>query len=51
VSDADAPPVDTTRTVTGGTIAREELERLPSLTRAPLDFVFTLAGVTEEPLA
>jgi Carboxypeptidase regulatory-like domain/TonB dependent receptor len=51
VSDADAPPVDTTRTVTGGTIAREELERLPSLTRAPLDFVFTLAGVTEEPLS
>jgi hypothetical protein len=51
VSDADAPAVDTTRTVTGGTIAREEIERLPTLTRAPLDFVFTLGGVTEEPLS
>ncbi|MFL6284859.1 MAG: carboxypeptidase-like regulatory domain-containing protein, partial [Pyrinomonadaceae bacterium] len=45
VSDAEAPAIDTTRTVTGGTIAREEIERLPTLTRAPLDFVFTLGGV------
>jgi hypothetical protein len=51
VSDAEAPAIDTTRTVTGGTIAREEIERLPTLTRAPLDFVFTLGGVTEEPLS
>jgi hypothetical protein len=51
VSDRDAPAVDTTRTVTGGTLTREELERLPLATRAPLDFVFTLAGVTEEPLS
>jgi hypothetical protein len=51
VGDAQAPAVDTTRTVTGGTVTREEIERLPSLTRAPLDFVFTLGGVTEEPLS
>jgi hypothetical protein len=51
VSEAEAPSVDTTRTVTGGTVTREELERLPTLTRAPLDFVFTLGGVTEEPLS
>jgi hypothetical protein len=51
VSGRDAPLVDTTRTVTGGSVTREELERLPTLTRAPLDFVFTLGGVTEEPLA
>lgn len=51
VSAAEAPIIDTTRTVTGGTVTREELERLPSLTRAPLDFVFTLPGVTEEPLS
>jgi hypothetical protein len=51
VSDAQAPPVDTTRTVVGGTLTRDELERLPSFTRAPLDFVFTLPGVTEEPLS
>jgi hypothetical protein len=51
VSGVDAPAVDTTRTVTGGTITREEIERLPSPARAPLDFVFTLGGVTEEPLS
>lgn len=51
VSELEAPLVDTTRTVTGGTVTREEIERLPSLTRAPLDFVFTLGGVTEEPLS
>lgn len=51
VSGRDAPAVDTTRTVTGGTVTREELERLPTLTRAPLNFVFTLGGVTEEPLS
>jgi Carboxypeptidase regulatory-like domain/TonB dependent receptor/TonB-dependent Receptor Plug Domain len=51
VSEAEAPAVDTTHTVTGGTVTREELERLPTPTRAPLDFVFTLGGVTEEPLS
>ena len=51
VGEAEAPIIDTTRTVTGGTVTREELELLPSLTRAPLDFVFTLPGVTEEPLS
>jgi outer membrane receptor protein involved in Fe transport len=51
LSDAQAPPVDTTRTVTGGTLTREEVERLPSPARSPLDFVFTLGGVTEEPLS
>jgi choline dehydrogenase-like flavoprotein len=51
VSEGQAPAVDTMRTVTGGTVTREEIERLPTPTRAPLDFVFTLGGVTEEPLA
>ncbi|HVF66966.1 MAG TPA: TonB-dependent receptor [Pyrinomonadaceae bacterium] len=51
LSELEAPLIDTARTVTGGTVTREELERLPSLTRAPLDFVFTLGGVTEEPLS
>lgn len=51
VSESEVPIIDTTRTVTGGTVTREELERLPSLTRAALDFVFTLGGVTEEPLS
>lgn len=50
VSASDVPPVDATRTVAGGTLAREELERLPSSSRSALDFVFTLGGVAEEPL-
>jgi hypothetical protein len=51
VSATDAPPVDTTRTVAGGALAREELERLPSSSRSALDFVLTLGGVSEEPLS
>ncbi|HYO90481.1 MAG TPA: carboxypeptidase-like regulatory domain-containing protein, partial [Pyrinomonadaceae bacterium] len=51
VSEADAPAVDTTRTVVGGTIMAEEIESLPNVSRSPLDLVFTLGGVTEEPLS
>jgi hypothetical protein len=51
VSERDAPVIDTARTVAGGTVAREELERLPVFSRSPLDFVFLLGGVTEEPLS
>jgi hypothetical protein len=51
VSGADAAALDTTRTVAGGSLTREELERLPSSTLSPLDFVLLLGGVTEEPLA
>ncbi len=50
-AEADAAPVDVTRTVVGGTIARHEIEALPVNTRAALDFIFTLGGVTEEPLS
>ena len=50
-SEADAPALDTTRTVAGGTVTREELERLPSHTLSPLDLVLLLGGVTEEPLS
>ncbi len=51
MSEAEAPPVDTTRTVVGGTLTREEIESLPLSTRSPLDLVFTLGGVVEEPLS
>ncbi len=47
----DAPAVDTTRTVVGGTVTQLEIEELPNNTRNPLDLVFTLGGVTEEPLS
>ena len=33
--EADAPAVDATRTVAGGTVTREEVERLPVFTRSP----------------
>jgi hypothetical protein len=47
----DAPAVDTTRTVVGGTVTEREIEELPNVSRNPLDLVFTLGGVTEEPLS
>jgi hypothetical protein len=50
-AEMNAPAVDTTRTVTGGTLTRREIEELPVFTRSPLDLVFTLPGVTEEPLS
>ncbi len=51
VSEEDAPAVDTTRTVVGGTVTQREIEELPNVNRTPLDFVFTLGGVAEEPLS
>jgi len=51
VSAAEAPLVDTTRTIVGGTITTKEIEALPVNTRSPLDLIFTLGGVSEEPLS
>ena len=51
VSAAEAPQVDTTRTVVGGTLATREIESLPVNSRSPLDLIFTLGGVSEEPLS
>lgn len=51
VSEEDTPMVDTTRTVVGGTVTQREIEELPNNTRNPLDLVFTLGGVSEEPLS
>jgi hypothetical protein len=51
VSASDAPPVDTSRTVVGGTLTRVEMEDLPLSTRSPLDLIFLLPGVSEEPLS
>lgn len=47
----ESKPVDTTRSVVGGTITSREVESLPVATRSPLDLIFTLGGVTEEPLS
>lgn len=50
-SEAEMPPIDTTRTIVGGTIDRDQIESLPINSRAPLDLVLTFGGVTEEPLS
>src|SRR6185295_16924182 len=51
VTAAEVPIVDTKRTVTGATLATRELECLPITTRSVLDLIFTLPGVSEEPLS
>jgi hypothetical protein len=51
VTTPESQPVDTTRTVVGGTVTAREVESLPVATRSPLDLIFTLSGVTEEPLS
>jgi len=51
VTSPGSKSVDTTRTVVGGTVTAREVESLPVATRSPLDLIFTLGGVTEEPLS
>src|SRR5438067_876605 len=51
VSTAEPTQVDTTRTVVGGTVTTREIEALPNATRSPLDLIFTLGAVAEEPLS
>src|SRR6266446_932086 len=51
VNAAEAPQVDTSRTVVGGTVTTHEIESLPVNSRSPVDLIFTLGGVTEEPLS
>jgi hypothetical protein len=51
INEETAAVIDTTRTVVGGTVTQREIEELPNVNRAPLDFVFTLGGVAEEPLS
>ncbi len=47
----DRPVVDSTRTVVGGTVTAREAEVLPLASRSVLDLIFTLPGITEEPLS
>ncbi|HXQ74648.1 MAG TPA: TonB-dependent receptor [Pyrinomonadaceae bacterium] len=51
ITTAEAPVVDTKRTVTGATLSFNETKSLPLISRSPLDLIFTLPGVTEEPLS
>ncbi len=47
----NAPLVDTSRTVVGGTITEREVQEIPTNTRNPLDLVLTLGGTSEEALS
>ena len=51
VGAAEEGAIDITRTVVGGTVTVHEIESLPVSTRSALDLIFTLGGVTEEPLS
>ena len=51
VTTVEAPIVDTKRTVVGATLTSRETESLPLASRSVLDLIFTLPGVTEEPLS
>ena len=51
VTSADAPAIDTKKTVVGMTLNFRETEKLPLPARSPFDLIFTLPGVTEEPLS
>ena len=51
VTAADAAVVDTKRTIVGATLTSRDTESLPINTRSALDLIFTLPGVTEEPLS
>lgn len=51
ITTAEVPTVDTKRTVTGATLSLNETKSLPLVSRSPLDLIFTLPGVTEEPLS
>jgi len=44
VSIAEAPQVDTMRTIVGGTVTTSEVESLPVNNRSPFDLIFTLGG-------
>ena len=51
VTTMETPIVDTKRTVVGTTLTSSETALLPLASRSVLDLVFTLPGVTEEPLS
>jgi hypothetical protein len=51
VTTSETPVIDTKRTVVGATLTARETELLPIASRSVLDLIFTLPGVTEEPLS
>src|SRR5262249_794756 len=47
----NAALVDTARTVIGGTVTKEQIEKLPTESRNPLDLIFTLPGIAQPALS
>src|SRR5215475_15387029 len=43
--------VDTARTVVGGTVTKEQIDKLPTESRNPLDLIFTLPGIAPPALS
>jgi hypothetical protein len=43
--------VDTSRTVVGGTVTKQEIDKLPTESRNPLDLIFTLPGTAPPALS
>jgi carboxypeptidase family protein/TonB-dependent receptor-like protein len=43
--------VDTARTVVGGTLTKEQIDKLPTESRNPLDLIFTLPGIAQPALS
>lgn len=50
-AEANQTLIDTTRTVVGGTIAKQQIEALPTETRNPFDLIYTLAGTSPPALS
>lgn len=51
VDDTNAPVIDPTRTVVGGSVTGREIEELPNTSNDVLDLVYTLGGTAEEPFS
>jgi hypothetical protein len=49
-AEASQPLIDTSRTVVGGTVTKQEIDALPTETRNPLDLIYLLAGTSPPPL-
>jgi hypothetical protein len=46
IADGNQTRIDTSRTVVGGTVTKQEIDALPTETRNPLDLIYTLAGTS-----
>jgi hypothetical protein len=51
ITSTDVLLIDAKKTIVGATLNLREVEKIPLPTRSPFDLIFTLPGVTEEPLS